>query len=80
MFNTKTNKMTTQNLIFETKLNQEEIQRWINLNKPTYEIENRIEKCIVDIEIALRLTKMTKEEAEQLFEIQDDLRELYNEI
>lgn len=72
--------MTTQNLIFKTKLNQGQIQRWINWNKPTYEIENRIEKCIVDIEMALRFTKMTKEEAEQLFEIQDDLRELYNEI
>ncbi len=72
--------MTTQVLIFKTKLNKGGIENAIKWNKPTYKIEKRIEHCIATIEVALRLRRMSKDEAEQLFDLQDELRDLYNEI
>ena len=71
---------TTKKLIFKLRLNYDSIQNMIEWQKPLYQIEKRIEKCLLDIEMAMRLTRMTEAEAKVLFEIEDDLRELYNEI
>ena len=72
--------MTTEVLIFKTRINKRGIENAIFWNKPAREIENRIEHCITTIEVALRLRKMTQEEAKQLLDLQDDLRDLYYEI
>jgi hypothetical protein len=71
---------TTKKLIFKLRLNYDSIQNMIEWQKPLYQIEKRIEKCLLDIEMAMRLTRMTEAEAKELFEIEDNLRELYNEI
>ena len=71
---------TTKTLIFKLRQNYKAIQNMIEWEKPLYQIESRIEKCLLDIEMAMRLTRMTEVEAKELFEIEDDLRELYNEI
>ena len=67
-------------LIFKLQTNYKGILRMIEWNKSSYEIEKRIEKCLFDIEMAVRLTRMTESEAKYLFQIEDDLRELYNEL
>lgn len=72
--------MTTEVLIFKTKINKKGIENAISWNKPVREIENRIEHCVATIEVALRLRKMTQDEAKQLLDLQDDFRDLYNEI
>ena len=72
--------MTTEVLIFKTRINKRGIENAIKWNKPAREIENRIEHCVATIEVALRLRKMTQDEAEQLLDLQDDLRDLYYEI
>ena len=71
---------TTKKLIFKLRLKYNSIQNMIEWEKPISEIESRIEKCLLDIEMAMRLTRMTEAEAKELFEIEDDLRDLYNEI
>ena len=72
--------MTTESLIFKTRTNKRGIENAIKWNKPFRQIENRIEHCVATIEVALRLRRMTQDEAKQLLDLQDELRDLYNEI
>lgn len=50
---------------------------YIELKEPRNVINNLIEYCVTEIEVALRLTRMTQKEAEQLLDVQDDIRDLY---
>lgn len=70
----------TKTLIFKLQQNYKGIQNMIEWEKPLSQIESRIEKCLLDIEMAMRLTKMTEVEAKELFEIEDDLIDLYYSI
>ena len=70
---------TTKKLIFKLRLNYNSIQNMIEWQKPLYEIEKRIEKCLLDIEMAMRLTRMTEAEAkEELCRAMDLIEKLTN--
>ena len=56
------------------------ILKMIELNQPDYKINKIIEECLIEIEMSLRIDRMSEVEAKTLFELEDDLRELYNTI
>ena len=52
----------------------------IELKQPDYKINKIIEECLIEIEMSLRIDRMSEVEAKTLFELEDNLRELYNTI
>ena len=74
------NELETELFIFKLNKDFENINLLIELKRPTNILENKIEYLIAEIEVYLRLKKMNKDQAKKLIELQDNFRELYNEI
>lgn len=74
------NDLETELFIFKLNKDLENINLLIELKRPKNILENKIEYLIAEIEVYLRLKKMNKDQAKKLIQLQDDLRDLYNEI
>jgi len=74
------NELETELFIFKLNKDLETINLLIELKRPANILENKIEYLIAEIEVNLRLKKMNKDQAKKLIQLQDDLRDLYNEI
>jgi len=74
------NELETELFIFKLNKDLETINLLIELKRPTNILENKIQYSITEIEVYLRLKKMNKDQAKKLIQLQDDLRDLYNEI
>ena len=66
--------------ILKLQRNYQAILKMIEFNQPAYKINKRIEESLIEIEMSLRIDRMSEVEANDLFELEDDLRELYNTI
>ena len=66
--------------ISKLQTNYQAILKMIELNQPDYKINKIIEECLIEIEMSLRIDRMSEVEAKDLFELEDNLRELYNTI
>lgn len=74
------NELETELFIFKLNKDLETINLLIELKRPANILENKIQYSITEIEVYLRLKKMNKDQAKKLIELQDNFRELYNEI
>ena len=66
--------------ISKLQTNYQAILKMIELKQPDYKINKIIEECLIEIEMSLRIDRMSEVEAKTLFELEDNLRELYNTI
>ena len=73
------NELETELFIFKLNKDLENINLLIQLKGLKY-CKNKIQYSIAEIEVYLRLKKMNKDQAKKLIQLQDDFRELYNEI